>query len=224
MGLTFGFGHTDATLDTLGSTATIDTYSPGIYASYADKGWYANALASYGFSSYTEDRTVAIGGFNAATHGAPSGDQIIGNLDGGYDFHFGGLTIGPTAGLEYAHLDVNGFSENGGGDADLNVSRDERDSLRSRHERGIAITPHFDASWLHEFLDQSRGVNDQFNTLAVGSFNVRTSDASRDSALVDLGVNADINQTVTVFSDYTVQAGQENYFGQSVQAGVKVKF
>ena len=45
-----------------------------------------------------------------------------------------------------------------------------------------------------------------------------------DSALVDLGLDAQIDQTWTVFTDYTVQAGQENYFGQSVQAGVRIGF
>ncbi len=38
------------------------------------------------------------------------------------------------------------------------------------------------------------------------------------------GLDAQINETVTVFADYTVQAGQDNYFGQSVQAGVKIGF
>jgi hypothetical protein len=28
-----------------------------------------------------------------------------------------------------------------------------------------------------------------------------------------------VNRTVTVFVDYTVHAGQDNYLGQSVQAG-----
>jgi hypothetical protein len=35
VGAMFGYGHTDATLDTLGSTASVDTYSPGVYASYS---------------------------------------------------------------------------------------------------------------------------------------------------------------------------------------------
>jgi outer membrane autotransporter protein len=39
-----------------------------------------------------------------------------------------------------------------------------------------------------------------------------------------MGLDAEINKMITVFGDYTVQAGQSNYFGQSVQAGVKVGF
>jgi hypothetical protein len=44
VGALMGFGHTDATLDNIGSKATVDTYAPGVYAAFADKGWYANAL------------------------------------------------------------------------------------------------------------------------------------------------------------------------------------
>jgi outer membrane autotransporter protein len=86
------------------------------------------------------------------------------------------------------------------------------------------FTPHLDASWQHEFLDQSRGITSQFNGFGGGSFNVQTINPSRESALIDAGFNVDLNRTVTVFTDYIVQAGQENYFGQSVQAGVKIGF
>jgi len=233
VGVMFGYGHTDADLDNIGSSATVDTYSPGVYASYASNGWYANALGSYGFSNYTQDRAISIGAFNGTAHSAPSGDQIVGNLDGGYDFHQHGLTFGPTLGVQYVHMTVNGYSEDGATDADLNVNRDETDSLRSRlggrvsyvmQCSEIVFTPHLDASWQHEFMDQGRGINDQFTDLGVGSFAVRTANPSRESALVDLGLDAQVNRTLTVFGNYTVQAGQENYFGQSIQAGVKINF
>jgi len=40
----------------------------------------------------------------------------------------------------------------------------------------------------------------------------------------DVGLDAEINHTITAFADYTVQAGKDNYFGQSVQASVKIGF
>jgi outer membrane autotransporter protein len=88
----------------------------------------------------------------------------------------------------------------------------------------MTFTPHLSASWQHEFMDQSRGITSQFDGVGAGSFVVNTSNPSRDSALADLGLDAQIDKTWTVFADYTVQAGQSNYFGQSVQAGVKIGF
>jgi autotransporter-associated beta strand protein len=229
VGLTASYGHTDATLDNDGSSATVDSYSPGIYASYADKGWYANASGNYTHNAYTQDRVIGFLGQTASS--APEGNEGVANLDGGYDFHHGALTFGPLAGVQYTHLTVDGYHESGS-IADLNVNDENTDSLRSRLggrvsyafcHGGMSLTPHLDASWQHEFLDQARGITSQFEG-AAGSFDVKTSNPSRDSALIDAGIDAQINRTITVFGDYEFQAGQDNYFGQSVQAGVKVNF
>jgi autotransporter-associated beta strand protein len=233
VGAMFGYGHTDATLDNIGSKSSVDSYSPGVYASYADSGWYANALASYGFDSFSQDRNVSIGAFGGTAHSSPGGDQIVGDIDGGYDFHRHGWTFGPTLGVQYTHLDVDGFTESGLPGADLTVNKDESDSLRGGlggrvsyafQGAGVEFTPHLSAAWQHEFMDQSRGITSQFNGVGAGSFSVKTVNPSRDSALVDLGLDAEIDQTWTVYTDYSVQAGQSNYFGQAIQAGVKVSF
>jgi uncharacterized protein YhjY with autotransporter beta-barrel domain len=229
VGLTAGYGHTDVTLDNQGSSATVDSYSPGLYASYANHGWYANFSGNYTHDAYSQSRVIGFLGQTATS--APEGNEGTANLDGGYDFHHGPWTFGPLAGLQYTHLTVDGYNESGSV-ADLSVNEQQSDSLRSRlggrvsfdySHFGVQFTPHLDASWQHEFLDQSRGINSQFNG-GSGSFNVQTTNPSRDSALVDAGLDAAINQTIDVFADYTVQAGQENYFGQSVQGGVRIGF
>ncbi len=172
-----------------------------------------------------------IGFLGQTATSAPEGNEGVANLDGGYDFHHGAMTFGPLAGVQYTHLTVDGYDETGS-IADLSVNDQSADSLRSRlggrfsyafSDCGITFTPHLDASWQHEFMDQSRGITSQFNG-GLGSFSVATVNPSRDSALVDAGLDAEINCSVTVFADYQAQAGQENYFGQSVQAGVKVGF
>jgi len=233
VGMTFGYGHTHATLDTIGSNANVNTYSPGVYMSYSDSGWYCNALGSYGFSGYSQNRAVAIGAFNGTAHSSPGGSQIVGDLDGGYDFHKGNWTFGPTLGLQYVHLDVDGYTETGLPGADLTVNENQSDSLRSLlggrisyavKSGSMLFTPHLSASWQHEFMDQSRGITSQFSDIGAGSFVVNTPNPSRESALIDLGFDGQLNDTITVFTDYSVQAGQSNYFGQSVQAGVKIGF
>jgi uncharacterized protein YhjY with autotransporter beta-barrel domain len=232
IGLTAGYAHSDATLDTSNSDAHIDSYSPGIYASYADKGWYANFQGRYSYNNYREGRTVEF--LHQTADGSTDGNEGVVDLDGGYDFHHGALTYGPLAGLQYTHLTVNSFGETGSL-ADLDVNQDQSDSLRSRlgFELSYAIctptlciTPHLSASWQHEFMDESRGITSQFNSFGGGDFAVRTpgDGGSQDSALVDLGLDAHVNKTLSVFGDYMIQAGQDNYFGQSIQAGVKIGF
>jgi len=230
VGLTAGYAHTDATLDTLGSSATVDSYSPGIYAAWSDHGWYANFQGRYTYNSYTSSRRIDF--LDQTADGATDGNEDVVDADGGYEFHHGAWTYGPLAGLQYTHLTLNSYNETGS-DAALSVNEDQADSLRSRlgfslnyaiHTPCAQLTPHLTASWQHEFMDQARGITSQFDTFGGGSFVVRTPTTDQDSALIDLGVDAQVNKSVSVFTDYSVQAGQSNYFGQSVQAGVKIGF
>jgi T5SS/PEP-CTERM-associated repeat protein/autotransporter-associated beta strand protein len=233
VGAAFDYGHTNATLDTIGSNASVNTYSPAVYTSYGDKGWYVNGLASYGFANYTQNRNVAIGAFTGTATSSPGGGQVVGDIDGGYDFHRGPWTFGPTLGLDYTHLTVDGYTETGLPGANLTVAENQADSLRSLlggrinytiKTASLIFTPHFSASWQHEYLNQSRGITSQFNSVGAGSFVVNTPNVSSNSALADIGLDTQINNALTGFVDYSVQAGQSNYFGQSIQAGFKIGF
>jgi uncharacterized protein YhjY with autotransporter beta-barrel domain len=234
-GVLFDYNHTDTGLDSMGSSATVDSYAPGLFASYADGGWFANALGSYSWNAYTTERHIGFGSFNETADGAPTGNEVLGNVDGGYEFHSQRWTYGPIAGLQYVHYNMDPFSESGGCSADLNVNNQTDDSLRSRlggrisyempdFDDKVIFTPYLEASWQHEYLAGSRCIKSSFEDFNQGTFIVSTPNASRDSALIAAGVNADITRSATLFSDYAVQVGADNYFGQSVEAGLKIAF
>jgi len=231
VGALVAYGHTDATLDHNGSSATVDSYSPGVYASYVDGGWYGNGLFSYGYNSYTEDRNISIGTLNGTNTGAPQGNQYTGNLTGGYEFQRGGWKFGPVASLQYVNLGIDSFSEEG--PTALNIQNQSDDSLRSQFgiearyalkTGSVIMTPHLSASWQHEFLDNSDGITSQFNQVGSGSFTVQTTNPQRDSAFIDLGLDAQVAKELTLFVDYQTEAGQSDFFAQSVQAGLKIGF
>ncbi len=231
VGALLAFGHTDATLDHQGSKATVDSYSPAVYASYVDGGWYGNGLFSYGYNSYTEDRHISIGALDGTNHGAPQGNQYNGNLTGGYEFQRGGWKFGPVASLQYVNLGIDSFREQG--PTALNIQNQSEDSLRTqlgieaRHAiktGSVILTPHLSASWQHEFLDNGEGITSQFTQVGSGSFTVQTSHPERDSAFIDAGLDAQIVKEVTLFADYETEAGQAHFFAQSIQAGVQVRF
>ncbi len=78
------------------------------------------------------DRHVSFGGLTGVAHSAPSGNEISGDFDGGYDFRRGNWTFGLIVGVPYMYLDVDDFSEDGSDPIDLNVTQTQSDSLHSR--------------------------------------------------------------------------------------------
>jgi fibronectin-binding autotransporter adhesin len=235
VGALFAYAHTDANLDSRGSSATVDSYSPGIYASYVEGGWYGNALGAYTRNAYTEDRQIDITGLTGDNHGATSGNQGSVNLTGGYEFQKGSFKFGPVASVQYVHLAIDSMQEDG--PTALSIASQDQDSFRSllgfegRFSTKVAtcygpmiLTPHVSASWQHEYLDNSQGINANFTGTGGGSFTTETDTPDRDSAFVDVGLDATVAKNVTLFVDYEAQAGQENFFAQSARGGVKIGF
>jgi outer membrane autotransporter protein len=88
----------------------------------------------------------------------------------------------------------------------------------------VTATPHLSASWQHEYLDNSDGITSQFNGQGLGSFTVKTTSPDRDSAFIDAGLDTQWNSAFNLFLDYQTQAGQSNFFAQSIEGGVKISF
>jgi outer membrane autotransporter protein len=211
----------------------VDSYSPGVYGTFVDQGWFANGLFAYDYNTYNETRVIPFMGRTAGA--SPDGNQFNGDLDGGYEFHSGDLTFGPTAAVQYVHLDINGFTETGAGAADLNVNEQQDDSLRTRlggefhykwswYGGKVIATPHLSASWQHECLDNSDGITSQFDGQGLGSFSVQTDRPDRDSAFIDAGIDTQWNSAFDLFLDYQTQVGQDNFYAQSIEGGMKVGF
>jgi uncharacterized protein with beta-barrel porin domain len=231
VGAAFNYAHTGASLDGNGSKATVDSYAPGIYASYVNKGWYGNALLMYGFNNNTDDRQVTIPGIQGDNHGASDGGQVTSNLTGGYEFQKGSFKFGPVASVQYVHLSIDSMQEDG--PTALTINSQDEDSFRSQlgvegrfnaNVGAISLTPHVSASWQHEYLDDSRGINAQFTGAGGGSFVTQTDSPDRDAAFLDVGLDATVAKNVTLFVDYETQVGQQNYFAQSAEGGVKIGF
>ena len=229
----FNYNHTSADLDNQGSKGRIDSYTAGIYATYADDGWFANGLASYSHNSYSESRNIMFPGVNRTATGSSGGNQVTADLDGGYEFHLGHWTVGPTAGLNYTHLEINSFGENNAGAANLNIQQQSADSMRSLIGLGTRygakylnadFNYHLNASWQHEYTENSTGISSSFAVPGATSFVVHGPGPDRNSLLLDAGTDVQVSNRVDIFFDYMVQANQGQYFGQSVQGGVKIGF
>jgi uncharacterized protein YhjY with autotransporter beta-barrel domain len=118
-------------------------------------------------------------------------------ISGGYDFHFGPLTVGPIAALQYTYANVNGFSENGSLAA-MQIQANSVDSLRSdvgfrifyQWQVGKAVVePSLKAAWEHEYLHSAIPITAGFAGVPGSSATFFGPSEGHDSAVVSAGVS-----------------------------------
>lgn len=222
-------GYANSSTDTGGSGGSIQANNAKalLYASWFNKGFYANGAVGGGGTSYDTKRNV----LGSQVSGDTSGGDFTTFLGTGYDFKAGALTIGPAVSLEYSYVNVSGFTERGGL-APLQIQDQNLDSLRSRmgmlasylFEAGdVRIIPTLNAAWQHEFLDSAGNVAARFANGAGGVFGVQSAEAERDSAILGLGVNVEWSPTLSTYLAYDAEAA-ERFLAQSISGGVRVKF
>jgi len=230
-GVLMDYSHTDATTDSYGSKTRVDSYSPGVFATYGDKGFYVNGLFSYGRNNYSNNRAIPVVGATANSN--PDGNQYTAALDSGYQLNLGqGLTITPSGGLTYTHLDIDGFTETGAAPANLAVDAQHDDSLRSRLGASvqyltgigrITLIPTLTAMWQHEFLDENAPITSSFNDLGSGAFTIHSVSMGRDSALIGVGLTAQLDNSMAIFVEANADVN-ENYNAENFVGGFKGSF
>ena len=233
-GVLFDYNHTDAKTDTQGSHVKVDSYSPGLFATYFKKGFYVNGLFTFGYNNYSDNRAISFGGANSNATSSPNGQQYAANLSAGYDFHPDPhWVVGPTASLGYTHLDIDSFTETGSGPADLAVDSQSADSLRARigghvlyqvHAGSILFQPNLSLSYQHEFLDDDFNLDSQLDIPGTPGFATQGTNSGRDTGLISLGLTATLDNSMSLYLDYLAEYGGSDYFIQSVEGGLKASF
>jgi len=123
-GLIGSYAHTWS--DLRPGSIDVDSGRGGLYATYFNRCFYVNGGIYGGYNSYDSSRPGLQGNANGNSDGA----EFSTFVSGGYDFHFGHLTVGPIASLQYTNVYVDGFSEKGSL-APLSIHSDSEESLRS---------------------------------------------------------------------------------------------
>ncbi len=221
LGGAFGYTRTDA--DVAEGDLDVDTYQGAIYGRrLLSHDYYVSGAAGLGYHDINANRRVTVG-LSTSTARADY-DAWTSNIavEGGREFIIDTATrITPLAGLEYAHIHREGFTEEGAGAADLSVSRDQQDSLRSTTGARIAhswttgngyrIQPSAELAWVHEFMETEAGIRAGFATASNVAFGVDGPKLDRDRAKLGLGLNVQLTETAYLNLGYQGEfAGTDN--------------
>ncbi|CAN5798354.1 autotransporter domain-containing protein [soil metagenome] len=229
-----GYQGTYAKYGGSGGSNTINSALFGGYATYAQDGFYSDAIIGGGYSSYNVRRPIQFGSIDRTATAKPDGGQFTTYLDAGYDWHVGGFTFGPLVAGQYTYVGLAPFTEDGASSLDLHVDQQDVSSLRTNLGGRIAYTwnitpnlaliPEGRMFWQHEFLNNSRTIGASLDGSSGPGFNYQTANPGRDSVLATAGLVAQIGTRWNGNFYYTADFGNQSFVSHMISAGLEWKF
>jgi fibronectin-binding autotransporter adhesin len=209
-------------------SVTINSGRGGLYASYFNAGYYLNAGVYGGYNTYDSSRH----GLGGNATGNTDGSEWSGFLSTGYDFHPGGLTIGPIASLQYTTVEISGFTETGSL-APLNIHSESAESLRTDvgfrafyqwQVGGIEFASYLKATWEHEYKYSALPIRAGFADIAGPNETFVGPVEGHDSAVISAGLSVEWTPRISSFASYDGQLGRGRYTANAVTGGVRVSW
>ncbi len=204
----------------------------GLYATYSQGGFYADAVLGGGYTSYRASRSIEFSSVDRTARSTPDGGQFSAALNLGHDWKAGGFTFGPIAGLQYTYAGIAPFNESGADSLDLRIGRQNANSLQMTLggrvaytwsiTRTISLIPEARLFWQHEFLNNSRAIAASFQNGP--AFDFLTDSPNSDSVFAAAGLSAQFGERWNASLFYNASFGNQQEIGHSVSAGLGWKF
>ncbi len=144
----------------------IEGWTIAPYISHHSNGFYLDLLYGITLLDNEFSRNTGLG---RDAKGDADSINHTGELNIGYNFEVGGLITGPIGAVEYLNGSLDGYTENGGGNANVVYDDQDYESLLTRLGwqaslpidcgNGCVITPQVRASWNHEWLNSGDSVD-----------------------------------------------------------------
>lgn len=191
-----------------------DGVSVAGYARYADGPLAVSAVAGAGRNSNEGARNVTISGTTRVASADFNSDQQFAHAEAAYTIQMKGYTLAPVAALGYTRVANPGYTETGGGGANLSVSSQSRESIKSYlgvrtvysldgGGRGLQLTAH--TLWSHEFGNADNALATAQFAGAPGVFRTGGVNLKRDGAVLGLGLSGELRRNLALSSDITVE-------------------
>lgn len=210
-GAAVGWSNGDAEFETAGDETDVDAFHAAVYAAFETGQFYADAIVGFALQDVSTSRHLELGfdTFDAEASYDATGWDIHG--EAGWMVHAGAVTFEPFAALAYALLSSDDFQETGADAFNLYVDSQTAETLSSSlgarvnaawTDGGIRYLPSLEVAWRHEFLDERQRIVAAFEEDPATRFQIVSSAAARDSAVVKARFGAELSQGFAVFLDY----------------------
>lgn len=223
-----------------GGNFDMDSYGFIVHANYIPApDWFLDTNAGYLRKNSSVTRAVffdsgAGNAFIGNARGKPDGNEFQYGVNGGYDYHFQNVTVGPRAALGYTYNQIDSYGEHGNTGLELNYKSQTEHSLTSTlgaqgsiaFSTGIGvIVPQLVAEYLHEFLDPQRRIGFRFAEDLNGvAFRFENDKPDRNYFNLGAGVVFQLAHGIAPFINYRALVGYTDHSSHRVTAGVRVEF
>ena len=203
-----------------------------VFAGARSGGLYGTAILTLADIRFDDvRRQIQLGALARTARSSPDGSNASAHLSLGYDFRLGRLNIGPTVSFTHQNVEINAFSEEGGGSSNLRISEQSRRSevwsagLRASYELGGGWAP-----WVRVTADKERRDDVRFVTaspLSIASGNsyvipAYTSDTSFMTAAV--GIRGNITDHIGVSLAWFKVSGRSGVTEDGITGVVSLRF
>jgi len=198
---------------------------------------YLDGFVGGGLTDYDTTRSFALGGLSTTMSGPPSGRLATLGGDTGYRFQQatgeGLLRWGPVGELRFNNVAINGYAERGVGSAPVRVQARDVTSVQTGLGAEAALdmptalgllTPHFRATWRHEFADTTETVIANFIVAPTLPFLLTSSRLGRDFAGLSAGISGRLGPAVRLSADYAGELGRNNQTVHQISLSARIAF
>ncbi len=243
-GVAVGYATSDTDFDT-GGSLDADGVTGSIFGSWYGERAHIDLIAGYGSQSLDSVRRVT---YTLAEEPTPIDHTATGDTDSdvtsaglsaGYEFGQGAWRIAPTAAVSYLDVSIDGFSEHGGSNPELNLEFDDQDAESLQLQLGFdlgytastswgVVTPYARAMqvWEQENDQQTffiRYVADPFKTPETTAA-VTSDDADDSFVLWAVGISAVFANGFGGFIDYESVASLDTVSYGEFTLGLRYQF
>ena len=235
-----GLGYARSTIDgKAGVNSTgFNSYQATGYVTHEDGTWFANGNLSYAWNSYSARRQIIFPGIDRTALAKYAGEDVTTFVTAGRHFFVDGYTVTPLVSLQATQVDLNGYTESGAGDVNLQIAPQRYSFLESglgvdvaRYfdmDDGSTILPKVHFKWLHDIVGQNFQKVSTFTAVGSTSFIASGLSAAPDTLNVGTGVTllscACDERTWSVEASYDFYWRSRNYSANQVMLAAAYRF
>lgn len=209
------------------SVGDITSYSGTAYGTVDLGPVFVAGNLGYSFDQFSSRRTIAFGTIDRTATGKADGNDIGAGLAVGTRVAAGSVTVEPSGGLQWLHMNRDGFSETGAGALDLHVDQLDHSPLQANLQvrattewtaDEMTVAPEFRLGMLHDFASRALTSTATLDGATLSAISPKT---GRNAAAIGIGLFVKNVSGMALYVDYD-GAFRTRENDQSITAGLRL--